>query len=75
MAAQRNPLPASRVLDVAPADPREAREHFAEKLRFETDPSDVWTDLQSGNPGFVLVDPTPSRGRARRRGQVTAGAR
>ncbi len=35
--------------------------HFAARLRFETDVSDVHTDMHSASPGFVLVD---SRGPA-----------
>ncbi len=30
--------------------------HFAARLQFETDPSDVHTALEAGQPGFVLVD-------------------
>lgn len=33
-----------------------AAEHFAAKLRFETDPSDVHAALATGRPGFVVVD-------------------
>ena len=33
-----------------------AIEHFESRLRFETDVSDVQAALQSGAPGFVLVD-------------------
>jgi rhodanese-related sulfurtransferase len=45
----------------------EAIEHFAAKLRFETDPSDVKAALDAGEP-FVLVD---SRGEAAwRQGRV-----
>jgi rhodanese-related sulfurtransferase len=39
----------------------EAIKHFANRLRFETDVSDVHADMESGAPGFVLID---SRGRA-----------
>jgi rhodanese-related sulfurtransferase len=39
----------------------EAAAHFAAKLRFETDPSDVHAELSTGQPGFALVD---SRGDA-----------
>jgi len=37
-------------------DRRAAVEHFAAKLSFETDPSDVHAEMLSGQPGFVLVD-------------------
>ena len=45
-----------RVLAQPPLAPPDAYFHFAAKLALETDPSDVWADLQSGQPGFVVVD-------------------
>ncbi len=36
--------------------PARAAAHFATRLQFETDPSDVHAALESGEPGFVLVD-------------------
>jgi rhodanese-related sulfurtransferase len=33
-----------------------AIEHFSNRLRFETDVSDVHHDLETGTPGLVLVD-------------------
>lgn len=33
-----------------------AIEHFSNRLRFETDVSDVHRDLESGTPGLVVVD-------------------
>ena len=40
-----------------PAAPTEAAyRHFAGKLSFETDPSDVHTDLEREKPGIVVVD-------------------
>ncbi|WP_062294634.1 rhodanese-like domain-containing protein [Demequina phytophila] len=33
-----------------------ARAHFAAKLAFETDVSDVHAALEGGDPGFVLID-------------------
>ena len=48
----------------------EAARHFADKLRFETDPSDVKAALDAGEP-FVLVD---SRGDAAWRQGRAAGA-
>ncbi|WP_062524441.1 rhodanese-like domain-containing protein [Demequina rhizosphaerae] len=33
-----------------------ARAHFAARLAFETDVSDVHAALESGDPGFVLID-------------------
>lgn len=38
-----------------------ATRHFENRLRFETDVSDVHAAVESGDPGFVLVD---SRGQA-----------
>jgi rhodanese-related sulfurtransferase len=48
-------------LHVPPAAPAEAAAHFAARLTFQTDVSDVHASLESGDPGFVLVD---SRGAA-----------
>ncbi len=45
-----------KVLETAPALPAEARAYFEAKLRSETDPSDVWVDLEAGTDAFVLVD-------------------
>jgi rhodanese-related sulfurtransferase len=36
--------------------PADAAAHFARRLAFETDVSDVATALESGAPGFVLLD-------------------
>lgn len=38
------------------ADPADAAAHFARRLRTETDVSDVAAALDSGRPGFVLLD-------------------
>lgn len=46
----------SRVSSTAPASPEEAVRHFAARLAFETDVSDVHADLQAGVPGLVVVD-------------------
>jgi rhodanese-related sulfurtransferase len=46
----------STVLRAAPAGRDEAVAHFAGKLRFETDPSDVAADIGAGVGGWVLVD-------------------
>ena len=37
-------------------NPADAAAHFRAKLAFETDVSDVHTALESGTPGFVLID-------------------
>ncbi len=44
-----------------PAPDSDAIVHFRAKLQYETDPSDVYAAMGSGEPGFVLVD---SRGDA-----------
>jgi rhodanese-related sulfurtransferase len=46
----------SLVLEVPPAEPQDASRHFASKLAFETDPSDVMLDLQRGQNSFIIVD-------------------
>lgn len=46
----------SLVLETSAAEPEVARIHFHGKLEYETDPSDVFTDLENGVSGFVLVD-------------------
>ena len=45
-----------KVLAVAAAPPGSAHAYFAAKLACETDPADVWADLEAGTPGFVMVD-------------------
>ena len=40
----------------APVTPAQAAAHFAARLSFETDPSDVHAALESGDPGFVFID-------------------
>lgn len=46
----------SAVLGTPPAAAGVAAAHFAARLSFEADVSDVHADLASGAPGFVLVD-------------------
>ncbi|WP_027345884.1 rhodanese-like domain-containing protein [Hamadaea tsunoensis] len=46
----------SAVLSTPPASPAAAAAHFAGKLAFETDVSDVHADLDAGVPGVVVVD-------------------
>jgi len=46
----------SRVEAVAPASPPMAARHFAARLAFETDPSDLAADLAAGIEGVVVVD-------------------
>src|SRR5712692_1921242 len=50
------PKTSSRVLETAPMDSKTANIHFQSRLAFETDPSDVYTDIQNGETGFVVVD-------------------
>lgn len=47
---------APRVLAHPAADREEALAHFRAKLAFETDPSDVWADLEDGQTGFLVID-------------------
>ena len=51
----------SAILRTPPASPEVAAAHFADRLSFEADVSDVHSDLHAGVPGFVVVD---SRGDA-----------
>jgi rhodanese-related sulfurtransferase len=44
------------VLDVPPASPEVAAAHFAARLSFETDVSDVHHDLENRAPGWILID-------------------
>jgi rhodanese-related sulfurtransferase len=44
------------MIDNWSAAPSDAAAHFAARLAFETDVSDVHAALESGNPGFVLLD-------------------
>ena len=44
------------MIDDWSTSPAEAAAHFARRLAVETDVSDVATALESGNPGFLLLD-------------------
>src|SRR6267143_1738935 len=46
----------SFVLETPAAEPDATRLHYYGKLSYETDPSDVHTDLEKGPAAFVLVD-------------------
>jgi rhodanese-related sulfurtransferase len=46
----------STVLNTLPAAQDQAIAHFARRLAFETDPSDVAADIGAGVVGWVLVD-------------------
>ncbi|MCL7381686.1 rhodanese-like domain-containing protein [Streptomyces sp. 35G-GA-8] len=46
----------SAALRVPPAAPADAADFFAARLAFQADVSDVHSSLESGDPGFVLVD-------------------
>jgi rhodanese-related sulfurtransferase len=46
----------SLLLETPAASPADAVKHFAARLAFETDPSDVHADMQKGVQGFVVVD-------------------
>jgi len=51
-----DPSSRSRAMEVAAAPPRYAIDHFARKLEFETDCSDVNSAFVSGTVDFVLLD-------------------
>ena len=44
------------VLLTSPADPATAAAHFADRLSLYTDVSDVHAAMETGDPGFALVD-------------------
>ena len=46
----------SQVRRTPAADPGDAVDHFRSRLAFETDPSDLHADVESGVPGIVIVD-------------------
>jgi rhodanese-related sulfurtransferase len=46
----------SRILEIPPANPSETQQYFHHKLSLETDPADVYADLENGFDGFILVD-------------------
>ncbi len=45
-----------KVLATLAAAPGLTHDYFAAKRACETDPSDVWSDLQDGRTGFVILD-------------------
>lgn len=53
--AETQPSP-SRVIAIPPAEPKVAELHFRSKLAFETDPSDVYMDLQNNSAGIIVID-------------------
>jgi len=48
--------PESYVLETPASSPDDAARHFLAKLGVEADASDVYTDMQRGVKGFVLID-------------------
>ena len=48
--------PKTLVNAVPPAKPEAANAFFSAKLTYETDPSDVYTDMKNGIMDFVLAD-------------------
>ena len=46
----------SKVLETVPTDSKIAVEHFRSTLSFETDPSDVYSDLVNKIPGILVID-------------------
>ena len=47
---------ASRVTAVSPEDPKTAENHFRSRLALETDPSDVYQDLQNNSTEIMVID-------------------
>lgn len=47
---------ANAVTETPAAQPEEALRHFSAKLSFEADCYDVHVAMESGDPGFVLID-------------------
>lgn len=46
----------SHVLAYPAAEPVDAHTFFSRKLAYETDPSDLYSDMQAGVPGFLVID-------------------
>src|SRR5260370_38887190 len=53
--AETQPRP-SRVITIPPKEPKVAELHFRSKLAFETDPSDVYMDLQNDSADIIVID-------------------
>lgn len=49
-------MPSSQVLATPAAGCDEAQAFFRQKLRFETDPADVYTDMKNGVDDFIVLD-------------------
>ncbi|ETW94049.1 MAG: hypothetical protein ETSY1_36525 [Candidatus Entotheonella factor] len=49
-------MPSSQVLATPAAACDDAQAFFQQKLRFETDPADVYTDMKNGVDDFILLD-------------------
>lgn len=47
---------ASRVTAISPEHPKTTEIHFRSRLAFETDPSDVYTDLVNNINEIIVVD-------------------
>ncbi len=58
----------SRVLETPVADSKTGHAHFLSRLSFETDPSDVCTDLKNKSSTVIVIDARTSEAFAR--GQV-----
>lgn len=46
----------SKVLETPAIEPKTATDYFSSRLAYETDPSDVYTDLRSGVTGIIVID-------------------
>lgn len=53
--AETQPNP-SRIIAIPPEEPKVAGLHFPSKLAFETDPSDLYMDLQTNPPEIIVID-------------------
>jgi len=51
----------SRVIAIPPEEPKVAEHHFHSKLAFETDPSDVYMDLQNNSAEIIVIDAGPKK--------------
>jgi len=56
LAKVRHESEPSRVLETPVADSKTGHVHFLSRLSFETDPSDVYTDLKSKSSTIIVID-------------------
>jgi rhodanese-related sulfurtransferase len=46
----------SLVLEIEPASPNKAYQHFMDKLAYETDVADLSVDISKGYDGIIVID-------------------